>query len=145
MAKIWNTKFELSLRALMLLSADSATPKTLDMIALLDTIAIYGEDFGISVENLHGDIDFALDEFDARREIMKLAIKDLVLQGLAISVKGSEGFRYTISPTGDEYCKRLTSDYAVEYKQLAQEVKHLVKLQSEKEIFDMISKQISTS
>jgi len=145
MAKIWNSKFELSLRALMLLYSDNTTPKTLDVIALLDTITIYGGDFGISDENLHGEIDFALDEFDTMREIMKNEIKGLILRGLVIATKGNGGFSYKISPIGDEYCKQLTSDYAVEYMSLAKGVKNLVGSQSEKEIFDMISKEISGS
>ena len=140
---IWNSPFEISLRALLLLAHGDGNPKTVDMLVLLDTIAIYGNDFGISDENLHGDIDFALDEFDSRRELMKTAIRDLVLRGLVTPIKDTGGFRYKISLDGSVYCRRLSSDYAVEYRQMAIAVKRLVESQSEREIFAMINSEIN--
>ena len=143
MTDIWNSAFEISLRALLMMAHGDRNPKTVDMLVLLDTLAIYGSDFGISDENLHGDIDFALDEFDTRRELMKTTIKDLVLRGMAAPVKDTGGFRYKISLDGDMYCRKLSSDYAIEYRQLATAVKRLVESQSEREIFAMINSEIN--
>ena len=134
MIDIWNSTFEISLRALLLLAHGDRTPKTVDMLVLLDTIAIYGNDFGISDENLHGDIDFALDEFDTRRELMKTAIKDSVLRGMVMPIKDTGVFRYRISKDGSYYCRKLSSDYAIEYRQMATAVKRLVESQSERKL-----------
>ena len=55
MTNVFNTTFELSLRVLLTLDSSNNSPRTVDIITALDFITVYGKDFGISDENLHGD------------------------------------------------------------------------------------------
>ena len=139
MDSIFNTAFEMSLRILLLLSSDKGIAKTADMLALSDTIAIYGGAFDLSDDNLHGDIDFVLDEFDARRELVKQALNSLVLRGLITVSQYDDGFRYVISNAGQAFCCGLGSDYAKEYRQLAVATHRLINEMTEREVFAMIN------
>ena len=67
MNKIFNTTFESSLRILLLLSVSGDEQMTLDRIADYDFITIYSKYFGISDMALHGENEFGLSEFAARR------------------------------------------------------------------------------
>ena len=139
MDNIFNTSFEMSLRVLLLLSSDNGTAKTADMIALADTITIYSGAFDLSGDNLHGDIDFVLDKFDARRELIKQALKDLTLRGLINIAQYDDGFRYTINEIGLNFCGSLTSDYANEYRILSLAAHQLIGTKNEREVFAMIN------
>lgn len=78
MNNVFNTTFEVSLRVLLTLEV-SEDKLSADMIAVSDFITVYGRDFGISSENLHGDNSYRFGEFGIRRELVKEAVKSLVL------------------------------------------------------------------
>ena len=139
MNNIFSTSFEMSLRILLLLSTDNGVAKTADMIALTDTITIYSGAFDLSVKNLHGDIDFVLDKFDTRRELVKQALKDLALKGLINIAQYNDGFRYAINEAGQNFCVNLTSDYANEYREMSIAAHQLVGMKNEREVFVMIN------
>ncbi|MDR0858247.1 MAG: hypothetical protein LBN97_04370 [Oscillospiraceae bacterium] len=139
MKSVFDTPFEMSIR-LTLLLLSSGTAKTADMLALTDTIAIYGGEFGIAAKNLHGGIDYVLDEYDTRRELIKTALKDLTLRELVNVSEYDDGFRYSLSGKGAEFTDRLESDYAVEYLELARTANKLTAAMSEREVFARISK-----
>ncbi len=50
-------------------------------IACIDFIAIYGADFMILDENLHGNGLFRFSEFSAKSKLVTLSLKKLVLNG----------------------------------------------------------------
>ena len=56
--KLFNTPFELSLHAVMLLDVSGAK-LTIDRITAYDFIAIYCEDFGVADRSLNGENGFA--------------------------------------------------------------------------------------
>ena len=137
MDNVFNTSFEMSLRVLLLLSAGGS--KTSDMLALADTIAIYGAEFGISDENLHGGTNYILDDFDTRRELAKEAVGQLMRRGLLCVVREHDGFRFTITAQGKIFCDSLDSDYAVEYRFLANAANIYIGDKKEREIFVIMS------
>ena len=139
MSQIFNTTFEMSLRIILLLWSADGAEKSSDMLVLTDTIAIYGGEFGLADMNLHGGIDYVLDEYDTRRELTKTALKDLVLRGLARISESDEGFRYAITERGETFAAKLESDYAAEYRELARAANRLTAAKSERETLNMIS------
>ena len=138
MNSVFDTTFEMSLRLVLLLSASGGDARTTDMLTLIDTIAIYGGEFGIAEANLHGKIDSILDELDTRRELIKLALKDLVLRGMVHISESHEGFSYMISENGAAFTEKLTSAYANEYRSLVSAANALADSKTEREVFSMI-------
>ena len=100
MNKIFNTTFESSLRILLLLYVSEDEQMTLDRIADYDFITIYSKYFGISNMALHGENEFGLSEFAARRGMMQSTMKSLVLDGLVSVKRRQNGFQYSISAVG---------------------------------------------
>lgn len=145
MVKIFNTPFEISLRVLLTLETAGNQWKTADMIAALDFITIYSKDFNIGFENLHGDNNYKFSEFTLRRELVKKAVKQLVLKGLIniLSTKNT-GFSYSINKKGLDYCATFQNDYAEAYRWMAQEVQTELVHKPEREILALIN-QLSIS
>lgn len=116
--KIFNTKFEVSMRLLLLLHTFN---KGLDeeRILYLDFFTIYAKNYKLGNENINGDSKYMLNEFTAQRKLIKDSIKELVLEGF-INVKNTkDGFLYIISNEGMLFCNSMTSDYSKKYKNQA--------------------------
>ena len=82
MDRLFNSTFENSLRLLLLLD-EYDMPQTLDMLYAVDFMTIYSEPFGLSEQNLNGDNDLKYSEFASQRDLVKEALKELVLNGTA--------------------------------------------------------------
>lgn len=91
---------------------------TLDRIIAYDFITIYSDIFDISEQSLGGENSFAFCEFAARRNIIKTAIKRLVIDGLVKVTEGSIGILYSISESGKQVSKDLHSEYAMTYRNI---------------------------
>lgn len=113
---------------------------TLDRIADYDFITIYSKYFELSEIALHGENEFGLSEFAARREKMKSTLKSMMLDGLIYVKRRRNGFQYLITPAGKSVVDRMESKYANEYKMLALKTVNRFKGQSEQEIMKTISK-----
>jgi hypothetical protein len=141
MTNVFNTTFELSLRVLLTLDSSNNSPKTVDMITALDFITVYGKDFGISEENLHGDNSYRFCELAIRRELITGALKSLVLDGL-VSVRASEkGFTYEINSKGKTFCNEMENTYAKEYREAAVKAQAFVSRNKQKDILKLINQQ----
>lgn len=116
MNKIFNTTFESSLRILLLLSVSEDEQMTLDRIADYDFITIYSKYFGISDMALHGENEFGLSEFAARRGMMQSTMKSLVLDGLVSVKRRLNGFQYSISSHGKGYHSYLNTVVALAFR-----------------------------
>lgn len=141
MAKLFNSEFEVSLRALLLLAECKARGMSVDRLAAYDFIAIYGRYFGISEVNLHGENSFSFGELASRRTLMQNALKELVLEGLAYVSKSKNGFLYFISPKGISLCKNMNTDYAETYRQLVKKAVAKYDNQSEVQILNAINRK----
>ncbi|AEG61782.1 ABC-three component system middle component 2 [Desulforamulus ruminis] len=145
MNNVFNTPFEISLRALLILETAGERWVTADMIAAADFITVYGRDFGISDVNLHGENSFKFSEFTLRRELMKKAVKLLVKNGLINVSPTDNGFSYSINQKGIDYCARFTNDYADTYRRLAKQARAYIAGKSEREMLALINRHALSS
>ncbi len=119
---ILGSQFESSLRVLLLL--DELHDKYIDemQIACIDFIAIYGADFMILDENLHGNGLFRFSEFSAKSELIALSVKKLVLDGLITFTANNNGYLYSINSEGHKIANKLNDSYSEEYRIAVEEV-----------------------
>lgn len=144
MQKIFNSRFENSLRIILLLDA-FGMPQNVDMLYATDFMVVYGKTFGISDEDLNGDNQYKFSEFASRRSVVLNALKELVLDGLAKPYHVGSGIVFQITPEGETFCRSLDSDYAHEYSDTAKEAVKLVKGKSERAVIAGINKMSAQS
>lgn len=137
---IFNSPFEVSLRVLLLLESLKGSSYSSDILAAIDFMVVYGQDFGVSNVNLHGDNLFKYSEFATRRELTNEATKHLVRKGLISINSTKDGFTYIISTVGIQYCTSLKSDYANAYRKIALKLKEKIEGMSEQQILSLINK-----
>lgn len=137
MDRLFNSTFENSLRLLILLD-EYDMPQTLDMLYAVDFMTLYSEPFGLSDHNLNGDNDLKFSEFASQRDLVKEALRELVLNGTAEAVSYKDGLSYIITPEGEEYSDSLTSEYAREYRKTAKSVIAASKGKSERTLIAAI-------
>ena len=119
MNNIFNSPFELSLRIMILMRVRKSRV-TVDWLSCLDFVTTYGKDFGISEFNLHGDNEYRFSEYAAKREIIGIAIKELVLRGYIRPHCNKSGFNYSITTAGIKLCETLNDEYAETYEKIAE-------------------------
>ena len=107
--------FEISLRILLLLNEVHGTALDEQQIGAVDFISVYAADFGLLDENLHGYSNYRFSEYPARKRLVSSAIKGLLLDG-------NVRYKYSITEAGKSICKKLTSNYADEYRIAVQTV-----------------------
>ncbi len=138
--KIFNTPFEMLLHILILLdSVDYGF--TIERITDYDFIAVYAQYFGFNFESLNGDNEFAFSEFPVKRNLVKKAIKILVLDGLVIASDSEEGIIYSLSDSGLTMSRRFRSDYAILYRKAIFKINRRYRNKSEVELADIINKR----
>ncbi len=142
--KLFNSEFENSLRILLLLTEFNCG-QSLDKIYALDFMVSYGATFGVSKTNLNGDNQYKFSEFASRREIVRLALKQLVLDGLVLPVNSVDGILYAITDAGHKYSDTLESEYAEEYRSTARKIIEIVSNEPERTIIDRINKMSAES
>jgi hypothetical protein len=128
------------MRVLFVLLADEK-PKTIDMIAAIDFISVYGKTFGIAEENLHGDNFYKYGEFTARRAIVKKAILPLLQNEMLDVYERDDGYYFQANDAGEAYCVSLTSEYAIEYAKTSKAAALYVGIKSDSEIIKEIMTQ----
>lgn len=144
MNKLFNSPFENSLRVLILLD-EFGIQQSLDMIYATDFIVSYGATFGVSESDLNGDNQYKFSEFASRRESVRTALKQLVLDGLVLPVNDQNGIMYRITDAGEAYSQSLDSDYAKEYRYTAQKTVELVSDKTERTIIERINRMSAES
>ena len=141
MNKLFNSVFENSLRILLLL-AEFDCGQSLDKIYATDFMVTYGATFGVSESDLNGDNQYKFSEFASRREIVRLALKELVLEGMENT---ATGILYSITNAGRDYSATLTSEYAEEYRSTARKIVEIVSNAAERTIIHKINKMSAES
>lgn len=144
MNKLFNSPFENSLRVLILLD-EFGIQQSLDMIYAIDFIVSYGATFGVSENDLNGNNQYKFSEFASRREIVRTALKQLVLDGLVLPVNDQNGIMYRITDAGEAYSQSLDSDYAKKYRYTAQKTVELVSDKTERTIIERINRMSAES
>ena len=115
--ELFNTPFELSLHVVLLLGTIKQA-LSVERIVAYDFIAVYPHMFNVSDENLNGENEFTFSELTTRRNLIKTAVKSLVLDRLILATDTNEGTLYDISESGQQLYQSLTSEYAVKYKKI---------------------------
>lgn len=144
MNRLFNSIFENSLR-IMLLLAEFNCGESLDKIYAVDFMVTYGATFGVSKSDLNGDNLYKFSEFASRREIVRQALKQLVLDGLVWPDNSANGILYSITNAGREYCANLDSEYAKEYRATARKIVESVSDIPERTIIEKINKMSAES
>lgn len=139
MMTIFNAPLENAIRLIILMDVFDK-PQTLDMLYAIDFIAIYGETFGITNINLNGDNQYKFSEFASRRELVGLALREMVLDGFVKPMQIKDGIGYLLAGNGRAYCAELESKYAEEYKAAAVAAVMEYGRQSERAIMERINK-----
>lgn len=114
MTQIFNTPFEISMRALIIISLSNGL--TLDRINVYDFLATYGKRYGISDFDLNGDCDASQMQIDIRRKLTKDALKELVLKRYIRVDNLKNGFIYKPTSLGRVVVSQMESDYSKEFK-----------------------------
>ena len=115
-----NSELETEVRTLLLLSSARKKALTLERIVALDFIVCYAGSFQFPYLNPQGDNRYMFAELGSRRERIRAAIKDLVLRGL-VDVHFDSGYCFSISDRGSAFIRKLKSEYAIQYKKIAQD------------------------
>lgn len=118
MIEMFNSPFEVSLRILIVLNVARAN-LSIDRLTAIDFISIYGKDFEVSDENLHGNNDYRFSEFASKREVASIALKELVLKGYVKPKCNKSGFTYCLTRRGVDYCQRFSNEYADYFSTIA--------------------------
>mgnify|MGYP000023867435 FL=1 len=114
--------FEISLRILLLLNEVRGAALDEQQIGAVDFISVYAADFGLLDENLHGYSNYRFSEYPARKHLVSSALKGLLLDGNIRFQPVPTGYKYFITDDGKSICKKLTSNYANEYRIAVQTV-----------------------
>jgi ketol-acid reductoisomerase len=141
MTEVFNTTFEVSLRVLLTLEVAGGGQLSADRIAASDFITVYGREFGISKENLHGENTYKYGEFALRREMVKEALKELVLDAFADVEDTANGVVYSISEWGKGYASKLDNEYARRYRTLSAKVREYLAELTEREALRRINEK----
>ena len=118
---LFGSSFETSFRILLLLDELNLA---LDekQICCIDFMAIYGADFGLLDENLHGNGLFRFSEFSAKSLMVAESIKQLVVKSFVKFIFTKTGYTYAISNAGKNIINRISDTYEKEYRIAVKEV-----------------------
>ena len=119
---VLGSTFEISLRILLLLNEAHGAALDEQQIGAIDFISVYAADFGLLDENLHGYSNYRFSEYPARKHLVSSALKGLLLDGNIRFQPVQTGYKYFITDDGKSICKKLTSNYANEYRIAVQTV-----------------------
>lgn len=114
MNRFFNTPFEMQLRILMLLINCPFDKMDKYQFVCYDFICCYGKDYGVSESNLHGNSAYKFGEIASRKELVDMAIKELVTRGL-VDVTQDNGFKYQINDNGINFIDSLDNVYGENY------------------------------
>lgn len=141
MPKLFNTPFEVSLRILLILYSVRPLAMTIDRISAYDLMSVYGRDFGIADQNLHGENNFSFSEFSAKREQCNGAIKTLLLDGFVAVEKSHRGFLFALNDRGVKFAEDMQSEYAAEYMETVKKTHQMFRETSDESLLSEITKQ----
>mgnify|MGYP000973383713 CR=1 FL=1 len=145
MNTLLGSEIETSLRILILFEAAFEEPLNEETIAMLDFMTIYSGDFEITDSNLHGESNCRFAEFTSRRELVKSAVKQLVLDGLINVLQTKNGFEYILNQDGLEFVSHLNSEYADTYYETAMQVLARTRGMTQRALSELINKRITAS
>lgn len=115
MNNIFNSDFELSMRFLLLLNCFAPLGLSESRLINIDLICTYIGDFIQVEKNLHGNNNLRYAELYAKKKMVKQAMKLLIIKEFVDLEFKEEGFIYTITHRGAQFCMTLNDEYVDEY------------------------------
>lgn len=110
---LFNSEYEIRLRMLLLMSVSDKSLSA-DKITALDFISVYGTDFEIGGENIHGSSPYRFAEITNRRAMVSKAIKTNVKDGM-LNISTDNGYSYSLSDRGRYFVKSFECSYVSKY------------------------------
>ena len=138
--RIFNTPCEMSLHVVLLLGVIHERA-TLDRIAEYVFITVRAGEFGLDDGSLNGDSIFAFGELAAKRELVREALKGLVVDGVVDVTDGNEGITYSLTDSGRGLDEGLVSEYASRYRTVMKKVNRRYRNKSDVELAGIINRQ----
>lgn len=139
--KLFNGKFELALRILLILGQRKLS--SLDKLVAFDFITTYAASFGLTKENLHGDNAFNYSEIASRREMMNKGISLLRMYNLLdVNYSGQNGYEYCLTDLGRNVERQLSDQYAIEYGQILNDVINKYSQSSSEKLMKLIDSNL---
>lgn len=111
--KLFNSEYEIRLRMLLLMNVSDKFLSA-DKITALDFISVYGTDFKIGGENIHGSSPYRFAEITNRRAMVSEAIKTNVMDGM-LDISTDNGYSYSLSDRGRDFVKSFECSYVSKY------------------------------
>ena len=98
-------------------------------------------EFGLDDGSLNGDSIFAFGELAAKRELVREALKGLVVDGVVDVTDGNEGITYSLTDSGRGLDEGLVSEYASRYRTVMKKVNRRYRNKSDVELAGIINRQ----
>lgn len=136
--RLFNSTFENSLRLIILIDVIQEAVN-FDMLYCLDFMTSYSTAFGVGDEDLNGDNLYKYSEFPSRRVAVRMALKELVLDGMVMPELRQDGMCYEITDDGHVYSISLNDEYAKQYRTIAACLTDKYSFMSERELLRMIN------
>lgn len=144
MPRIFNTVFENEIRIIILLNTCKRQLLVSDII-MIDFMAIYGGEFGVSNVSLNGNNPYMYSEFATRKLAVQDALKDLLRRKYVQTIETDTGLAFCNTQSGDSFCRSLDSQYATEYRNIVKRVIEKVSQSEDESFFSIIEKKIINS
>lgn len=139
-AKLFDTVFETSLRLTILLNELDGDVSA-DYIQAIDFMALYGKCFSISDRNINGDNPFMFSEHASRRELVRSALKNLVLKGYVIPTATENGFVYRSTFEGSRFAEEQLNAFAESYRRTIQSALDVTSALEEDEVVERLRRR----
>ena len=138
--KLFNSRFELVLRVMLILKSTNKITKS--KILALDLMSTYGKSCKIANENLHGNNQFDISEVAIRKKLIDQAIAYLRLYELAEELYDSSlGYTYRLTSNGRKIIDQVNDDYSNSYQRTLKKAIKLICNRDDEQLFSMLSKQ----
>lgn len=141
MTKLFNGKFEIALRVMMILN--ELNEATENDILAFDLVATYGKSFGIEKENLHGDNQFNFSEIATRKQMITAGIAYLRLHELVEEISDlNRGYVYRLTITGKRTIRKVDDDYSRGYRRVLQQAILKLRGVDKSQLFIMVNQYL---
>ncbi|MCW6118236.1 ABC-three component system middle component 2 [Lactiplantibacillus plantarum] len=140
MMKLFNSRFELALRVMLILKTAGKIAKS--KILALDLMSTYGKSCKITNENFHGNNQFNISEVAIRKKLIDQAIAYLRLYELVEELYDSKmGYTYRLTNNGRKVIDQVNDDYSASYQKTLRKAIELTGKKDDVQLFSMLSKQ----
>ena len=116
---VLNSGMEMQYRLLLLLSALPADDYSQSWLSGMDFIIEYGQTFGLTNENLHGDSWMKFTEYATKTVNVTEGLRALTFRGWVKVTPGKNGFTYRITDSGTKTAEAFSTSYAITYRETA--------------------------